>query len=257
VRDFILPGHNLAREPELLFHPDRPQDSDVHPLRGLLQYGPYSRSLINAVLDPIKIATIYPFGYRETARAFLREFEQRHAPKERRSYLLEFPGFSRVFGLRITPAVDEAHVELPETLSAEVKTGKNPHLRLGDAIIGAMNRLHAMRTEFDIVMIFLPESWSPGFKGRTDDFDLHDYVKAVNASRGMPTQFIREQSALRYFCRASVMWRLGIALYCKAGGAMEARLPRARRRIHWHKLCTPSLDGSWRTPIRHLLQPGI
>ena len=38
------------------------------------------------------------------------------------------------------------------------------------------------------------------------------------AGRGVPTQIIRESSAINYFCRCSVMWRLGIALYTKAGG---------------------------------------
>jgi hypothetical protein len=31
-------------------------------------------------------------------------------------------------------------------------------------------------------------------------------------------QVVQEGSALQYACRCSVMWRLGIALYCKAGG---------------------------------------
>jgi hypothetical protein len=67
-------------------------------------------------------------------------------------------------------------------------------------------------------MLFLPLRWKMAFKRENDDFDLHDYLKAVNASRGIPMQIIREDGALSYHCRASVMWRLGIALYCKAGG---------------------------------------
>jgi hypothetical protein len=31
-------------------------------------------------------------------------------------------------------------------------------------------------------------------------------------------QIVREDSALSYRCRASVMWRIGLALYAKAGG---------------------------------------
>ena len=83
----------------------------------------------------------------------------------------------------------------------------------------AMNQVFSFRHEFDVLVIFLPSKWERGFFGEdNDDFDLHDYVKAVNASRGVPTQILEESSALDYFCRASVMWRLGIALYCKAGG---------------------------------------
>ena len=36
--------------------------------------------------------------------------------------------------------------------------------------------------------------------------------------RRIPVQLVREDRALAYSCRASVMWRIGLALYAKAGG---------------------------------------
>ncbi len=217
-KPFDLPAHFRIEEPNLLFHPDRPQDRDPHPLRGLLQFGPFSRSLINPVLDPIRVATIFPNSFRGRVRALFRELEQRHFPRERKDYLIEFPGFARVFGLRAMLASEEAHVELPNSIDHDVLTAKQPHLLLADILTSAVNRLSGVRHEFDMLMIFLPSRWEVGFKGEDDDFDLHDYLKAVNASRGIPMQIIREDHALSYHCRASVMWRLGIALYCKAGG---------------------------------------
>jgi hypothetical protein len=69
------------------------------------------------------------------------------------------------------------------------------------------------------VLILLADCWSVGFWGGPDeDFDLHDYLKAITAARGIPMQIVQEGRALQYFCRCSVMWRLSIALYCKAGG---------------------------------------
>ena len=66
--------------------------------------------------------------------------------------------------------------------------------------------------------ILLPEEWEPAFYGdKEDDFNLHHYIKAVAAFEGISTQFLNDQS-LTYYCRCSVMWRLGIALYTKAGG---------------------------------------
>ena len=217
-RPFTLPAHSQVREPDLLFHPERQQDRDPHPLKGLLQFGPFSRSLINQVLDPIRIATIFPSGFKGRVNSLLRELEQRHYPRERKNYLIEFPGFSRIFGLRVTPAAQEAHVELPPSIAQEVLSAKHPHLRLADILTSTVNRLNAVRHEFDVLMIFLPEQWECAFFGKEDNFDLHNYIKAVNASRGTPTQIVLETSALNYPCRASVMWRLGIALYYKAGG---------------------------------------
>ena len=49
------------------------------------------------------------------------------------------------------------------------------------------------------------------------EFDLHDHVKAAAARLGLPTQIVTDQ-ALGYHCRASVSWRLAMALYAKAGG---------------------------------------
>lgn len=218
MKPYTLPGHRWVEEPDLLFHPDRQQDRHPHPLLGLLHYGPYSRSLLNSVIDPIRIATIFPAGFKGRVRALFREFEQNHRPRERKNYLIEYPGFNRVFGLRLVLASDALQVELPTSVEREVLDAKQPHLRLADILTATVNRLEALRSEFDVLMIFLPDRWEPAFTGPDDDFDLHDYIKAINASRGTPTQIVREGSALNYHCRASVMWRLGIALYCKAGG---------------------------------------
>lgn len=213
-----MPVHGSVGEPELLFHPERTQDRHTHPLRGLLEHGPYSRALVNTVLDPIRVASIYPSGFRERTRAFFREFEMRHSAKERKAYLIDFPGFSRVFGLRLSLSIPETHIELSSSLDQEITTAKQPHLRLAEGLTGALNRLNSFQSEFDVVLIYLPNRWASCFEGTLDGFDLHDYVKAIGAARGVPTQIVREDRALEYFCRASVMWRLGIALYCKAGG---------------------------------------
>lgn len=43
-------------------------------------------------------------------------------------------------------------------------------------------------------------------------------IFAVGLAEGVPMQLVREDKALAYSHRASVMWRIGIALYTKAGG---------------------------------------
>jgi len=68
---------------------------------------------------------------------------------------------------------------------------------------------------FDVVAIYLPDAWVPAF--RAGDFDLHDGIKAGAASLGIPTQLL-DGDLWTYPCRASVAWRLSIALYSKFGG---------------------------------------
>lgn len=213
-----LPAYGRVPEPELAFHPERDQDTHVHPLKGLLEFGPYSRSLLGPVLDPIRLAFIVPAGDARRLGGLVEELEGRHAPRERKQYLPEFPGFSRVFGVRAVRS-DAAIVELARQLDEDLLNAPQPHLRLAEALVGAVTALQSRRTEFDVVVILLPTRWEPFFTCLEDpDFDLHDHLKAVTASRGVPVQLLREDRALAYFCRCSVMWRLGIALYSKAGG---------------------------------------
>jgi len=71
-----------------------------------------------------------------------------------------------------------------------------------------------------VIFVYLPNRWKECFevKSETEEFDLHDYLKAISAIKGIPIQLIREDKGLAYSCRCSVMWRIGLALYCKAGG---------------------------------------
>jgi hypothetical protein len=183
----------------------------------LVNFGPFSRSTLNAVLDPIRVAVIVPAGALQVMEGLLTELEAHHTPRERRVYLVDFPGFTRVFGLRVVSSPER--IELPASLDREIAASPTPHLLLAESITRALTALQARQQQFDVVLIYLPKRWSQGFYGsKEEDFDLHDYIKAVSAVRGVPVQIVREDKALAYPCRCSVMWRLGIALYCKAGG---------------------------------------
>lgn len=214
-----LPTHSWLPEPDLLFHPTREKDRSAHPLWGLIEFGPYSRALINSVLDPIRVATIVPHNESHRIDRLLRELEMQHKPRERYAYLPQFLGFQRVFGLRVVRASSNATILLPPSLDGDLVNSINPHHLLTSAITQAVSSLHAVRGEFDILLVYLPGKWRSCFYGRDgEDFDLHDYLKAITATLGIPTQILLEESALTYFCRCSVMWRLSIALYAKAGG---------------------------------------
>lgn len=211
----LLP-HVLLPEPELSFHPDRALDNDIHPLRGLLKYGPYSKSFVP---DPIRVATISSPGDEQRLYAFMRELPQSARANERTDYLPDWPGFSRVFGVHMRGAGSGCHILLDEGLDAEITSAPLPHVVLADAMSRAIQRLDLRRVDFDVLFIYLPQRWASCFYGpEGDDFDLHDHLKAIAASRALPVQIVREDKALAYKDRAAVMWRIGLALYAKAGG---------------------------------------
>ena len=213
-----LAAHTQIGEVELLFHPDQLEETEVHPLRGLFRFGPYSRSLLQAVIDPIRVAIVAPHGGVKAVQRLLGELNGRHFPKERKAYLVEYPGFTRIFRVNLVSAAEPALYEFPLAFDDEVRSAAAPYVKLAEGLSRALSAIGAHRHEFDVVAIYLPQRWETGFYGESEEaFDLHDYLKAIMAGRGIATQVITD-NAMTYSCRCSVAWRLGIALYCKAGG---------------------------------------
>jgi hypothetical protein len=208
--------HVWLPEPQLSFHADRSSDREVHPLRGLLAYGPHSKGLVP---DPVRVATLSPAGESDPLYGFMKELNSSYQPLERKDYLPDWPGFHGVFGIRMRGAGGGCHAELDSDLEAEFTSSSTPHVVLADRITRAIQALEAYRNQFDVLFIYLPSRWAAGFYGGAgEDYDLHDHIKAATAGRRLPVQIVREDKALAYRCRASVMWRISLALYAKAGG---------------------------------------
>ena len=211
-----IDSHIVISEPKLVFHPERHGDQEIHPLRGLLRFGPYSG---NTVPTPIRIGTLAPSHESRLLYGLMKELKSVQEPREHKDYLPRWPGFHRVFGLHVSPASINCRIELSPSIDDEMSGSSTPHKILADRLVRAIQRLDSVKAEFDVLFIYLPHRWQHGYAGGIgDDFDLHDHLKATTALRGFPIQIVREDSALSYRCRASVMWRLGLALYVKSGG---------------------------------------
>lgn len=207
--------HTFLGEPSLSFHAERTTDCDIHPLRGLIRFGPHSRGLLP---DPIRVATIAPTADAQKLYDFMKELRHPVKPRERTEYLPPWPGFHGVFGIQIRGATAGSHIKLPASLDRDMQESRTPHVLLADQLARAIQQLEAARAEFEVLVIYLPMRWSRGFSRKSEDFNLHDHLKAITATRRIPLQIVREDKALSYFDRASVMWRIGLALYAKAGG---------------------------------------
>ena len=160
VQQSKLPGHICVPEPLLRFHPEREEDVHEHPLRGLERFGPYSRAVLGSVADPIRIATIGPKEGDSVVESTLRELEGKHAPHERAAYLIDYPGFSSIFGIRVLASTVPS-IALPEP---DIEKPK-PYLDLIEPLTRAISAMSSRRSEFDVLVIYLPIRWERCFFG--------------------------------------------------------------------------------------------
>jgi hypothetical protein len=220
-----LGAYRRLPEPDLLFDMADESKRHPHPLHGLLQFGPLSESVMTLLPPEIRVAAITPHEELAPLSGLIEELRRTHRPRERLTYLPEYPGMKRIFKREAVLASPPARVQLAADLDERLAESAKPWLVLAEALSHAIAQLESSRNDWDVVAIYLPARWSSAFVGQEDDFDLHDYVKAVAAVRAIPSQIVTEDKALHYFDRASVAWRLSIALYTKAGGVPWKMVP--------------------------------
>ena len=208
-----LSPYSSLDEPLLAF--DGGAKVHPHPLRGLLEHGPYSKVTLPTFTPRIRLAIVGPEPARADRRILFSSLRDQLPATDRKDYLPDYPGFETVFGVELVPARPEAQFSLPAKLD-DIKTDeKAAHLRVRGTIVDLVNRLASVREYYDVAVVHLPDSWETGL--RADDFDAHDELKARCAAEGIPTQVINDRT-FEFDYHASRAWRLAIALYVKAGG---------------------------------------
>lgn len=211
-----LPPFQLLEEPVLAFSPDSPQRADIHPLRGLVKFGPFSQASFGAYTPALRVALVGPKSGREDVVALMKLVQNQQRPADRADYVPAYPGFEALFGVPMAAAPASARVQWPDAIEDLPHAGTGEQ-RLAAAFLDALRVLDGVRSEFDVVVVHLPDRWAHA--SRTDTFDAHDALKALGAQFGVPTQVINDHSfGFSAKFAASIAWRLAIALYVKAGG---------------------------------------
>lgn len=208
-----LPPFTLLDEPLLSFSPSDDTQVDVHPLRGLLNFGPYSKGSFGGYTSQIRIATVGPESSYKRRGELMASLRGSYQPSDRSEYVPPYPGFERLFGVQLE-AARGAHIKWPDFL-AQIPGDGDLQARLFQAIDAALRRLDTVRNEFDVVLVHFPDSWAVATRSKF--FDAHDALKALGAKYNIPTQVLNDR-VFTFNYKASLAWRLATALYVKAAG---------------------------------------
>lgn len=209
-------------EPQLVFRNKVSNNEfrDYHPMRGLTNNRPYDVTL-NGVIhsNEINLSVICGQKYSAAFYSFLSQLQTKHATGNiNPGYLIDYPGFASVFDISINiPYFEDKEnwYDLDFQNDSNME-GHNNALQLARLITAKIDQIANTHTQSTIV-IFIPEEWKSfeNYIYKGESFDLHDYIKAFAASRGVSTQLIREDT-LKDSLKCQIYWWLSLSFYVKS-----------------------------------------
>lgn len=209
-------------EPQLIFR-NKVNDNefrDYHPMRGLAYNRPYDVNL-NGVIhsNEVNLSVICGKQHSDKLYSFLSQLQTKHTTENiNPDYLIDYPGFSAIYNIPINiPHTEDSHnwLNIEFLHKNELESHENA-LQLARLITAKIDQIANTQAQSTIV-IFIPEEWLPFEKYlyEGESFDLHDYIKAFSASRGVSTQLIREDT-LSDTLKCQIYWWLSLSFYVKS-----------------------------------------
>ena len=110
-----LPAYSRLPEPHLLFGGAK---TDTHPLRGLLNYGPYGSML--GFPSRVRMAYLAPSQELAKLDGIVAELKANANPVEAKNYYPLYPGFQTVFRVPLVDPTPGLRFETPPECNASV-----------------------------------------------------------------------------------------------------------------------------------------
>ena len=208
------------KEPTLLFcsKDGSKRMQDTHPIRGILNNQPYDFSLSQKTLSPeVTLGIICPKEFDSSFNSFIRNQHKQIEVQTNKEYLFNFPGFNNVFGIDLSIPEIGSNRWQDCTFDINQTSSKEGSLNLAKLITEKIESIHTTEQP-NIIIVYIPSSWSEycGYSELNERFDLHDYLKAFAAQRGIATQIIREETTLNNSLSCQIHWWLALSFYAKS-----------------------------------------
>lgn len=209
-------------EPQLVFrNTSSDMDfKDYHPMRGLVNNRPFDVNLNGIVLsNEINLSVICGEKYSRKLYDFLSKLQNKHLTDNvNPDYLIDYPGFSSIYNLPINIPYfenDDKWLNIDFQGENELEIHESA-INLARLITTKIEQIANTQSQSTVV-VFIPSEWQSfeNFVNKEESFDLHDYIKAFSASKGIATQLIREET-LNDKLTCQIYWWLSLSFYVKS-----------------------------------------
>ena len=102
-------------------------------------------------------------------------------------------------------------------LMEEGKDIKEVAMNIKQSLLDSLSKINSLSSR-KIIVIYIPERWNSFTSYNIDgeSFDLHDYIKAFCAEKGIMSQFIREKTIKDLSQKCQINWWLSLSFFVKS-----------------------------------------
>lgn len=208
------------KEPNLIFSSlnGNKRSFEPHPMKGLVKHNPFETGVNQFLNKEINLSVLCVDEYSYQLFTFLNKLNtkiQINNPNEK--YVIDYEGFEDIYKVKLKiPKIDSEDWKQINNIDfqADFKTISNS---IKESICSEILKVSASSTQ-KIIVIFIPNKWLPytSYSNEIEAFDLHDYIKAFCAEKGLTSQFITERTILDFKQECQIIWWLSLSFYVKS-----------------------------------------
>lgn len=225
VNNHNVPSHHLLlqgvqfKEVSLLFSTKNGHRTatDTHPMRGLLANKPYETGVNGFLEKSIALGIISPLL---DASAFYQFIENQNAKikkhNDKDGYVIDYEGFFATYGVSLNfPTPNDSGWE--KISEPQISGTKETAQQIKQLVCDSIVKINST-TRRKIIVIYIPQRWESwtSYQMAGESFDLHDYLKAFCAEKGIMSQLIREKTINDITQKCQINWWLSLSFFVKS-----------------------------------------